>query len=331
MKYTSRFFLLAALGALMVFERPAQAAPKKILVITQSRGFTHGVVRRPGKDQLCVVEKTLAKIGKESGVFTTVNSQDAIKSITRENLKNFDGIFFYTTGVLLPSGDPREALMDFIKSGKAFVGTHSAGDTFHGRNGFESYVKMINGSFAGHPWNAGSTNGFLNHEPKHPTVAMLGKEFMWKDEIYQYNNFDPNAVRVLFSLNMAKSKPQMPYHVPVCWVRSFGQGRVFFTNLGHNKSTWDNPTYHKHLVEGFKWALKITDGPSAPNPDMQAQESMKAFALFAAQKLKLNEAELMKKLQAKADDGKFIQLLRDNSWRSRGRNMKLIQEVLDAL
>ena len=94
MKYTSRFFLLAALGALMVFERPAQAAPKKILVITQSRGFTHGVVRRPGKDQLCVVEKTLAKIGKESGVFTTVNSQNAIKSITRENLKNFDGIFF---------------------------------------------------------------------------------------------------------------------------------------------------------------------------------------------------------------------------------------------
>ena len=39
----------------------------------------------------------------------------------------------------------------------------------------------------------------------------------------------------------------------------------------------------------------------------------------------------MKKLQAKADDAKFIQLLRDNSWKSRGRNMKLIQEVLDAL
>ena len=45
---------------------------------------------------------------------------------------------------------------------------------------------------------------------------MLSKEFMWKDEIYQYNNFDPGVVRVLFSLSMAKSKPQMPYHVPVC-------------------------------------------------------------------------------------------------------------------
>ena len=330
MKYTLRILTLAALGGLMLQSQPAQAAPKKILVITQSRGFTHGVVRRP-KGGLCVVEKTLTAIGQKSGVFTTVNSQDAIKSITRENLKNFDGIFFYTTGVLLPAGDPREALMEFVKSGKAFVGTHSAGDTFHGKNGFTSYVQMINGSFAGHPWGAGSTNGFINHNPQHPTVAMLGREFMWKDEIYQYNNFDPNAVRVLFSLNMAKSKPQMPYHVPVCWVRNFGKGRVFFTNLGHNGSTWENETYRKHLVAGFKWSLKLTDGPAEPNPEVQAQQSIKAFALFASQKLKLNQAELAKKMQAKADDEKFITLLRENSWNSRGRDMKLIQEVLDAL
>ena len=327
MKYTFRFLVMAALGGLMLQSQPAQAAPKKILVITQSRGFTHGVVRRP-KEGLCLVEKTLATIGKKSGVFTTVNSQDAIKSITRDNLKQFDGIFFYTTGMLLPAGDPRDALMDFIKSGKAFVGTHSAADTF---KQYKGYVSMINGSFAGHPWGGGSTNGFLNHEPNHPTVAMLGKEFMWKDEIYQYNNFEPSSVRVLFSLNMAKSKPQMPYHVPVCWVRSFGKGRVFFTNLGHNNSTWENEMYHKHLVEGFKWALKITDGPSAPNPEMQAQQSINAFALFASQKLNLNQAELTKKMQAKAGNEEFIALLRENSWKSRGKNMKLIQEVLDAL
>ena len=261
-------------------------------------------------------------------MFTTVNSQNAIQSITRENLKQFDGIFFYTTGMLLPAGDPRDALMEFIQSGKGFVGAHSAADTFEK---YDGYVKMINGTFAGHPWNAGGTNDFLNHEPSHPTVAMLGKEFMWKDEIYQYNNFDPNAVRVLFSLNMAKSKPQMPYHVPVCWVRSFGKGRVFFTNLGHNGSTWENETFHKHLIEGFKWSLKLTDGPSEPNPDLQAQESIKAFALFASQKLQLNESELVKKMQAKADDEQFIKLLRENSWKSRGKDMKLIQAVLDQL
>ncbi|MBR91055.1 MAG: glycosyl hydrolase [Verrucomicrobiales bacterium] len=327
MKYVSRLLLLAALSALMVFDAQLLAAPKKILVITQSRGFRHGPVNRGGKET-CQVERVLAEIGKKSGIFTTVNSQDAIKSITRENLKQFDGLFFYTTGMLLPAGDPRDALMEFIKSGKGFVGAHSAADTF---KQYDGYVRMINGSFAGHPWNAGSTNGFLNHEPSHPTVAMLGRDFIWKDEIYQYNNFDPDAVRVLFSLNMAKSKPQMPYHVPVCWVRSFGKCRVFFTNLGHNGSTWENETFHKHLIEGFKWSLKLTDGPSEPNPDVQALESMKAFALFAAQRLKLDEAELLGKMKAKAKDEKFIKLLRENSWKSRGRDMKLIQQVIDAL
>ena len=114
-------------------------------------------------------------------------------------------------------------------------------------------------------------------------------------------------------------------------MRNFGKGRVFFTNLGHNGSTWENETYQKHLVAGFKWSLKLTDGPAEPNPEVQAQQSIKAFALFASQKLKLNQAELAKKMQAKAGNAEFIKLLRENSWKSKGRDMKLIQEVLDAL
>ena len=88
-------FLLAALGGLMLLNTPAevQAAPKKILVITQSAGFRHQPVNRAGKET-CQVEHVLAEIGKKSGVFTTVNSQNAIDSITRENLKQFDGMFF---------------------------------------------------------------------------------------------------------------------------------------------------------------------------------------------------------------------------------------------
>ena len=81
MKHTFRFLLLAALGGLMLLGASAQAAAKKILVITQSRGVRHQPVNRKGQET-CQVERILAKIGKESGVFTTVNSQDAIKSIT---------------------------------------------------------------------------------------------------------------------------------------------------------------------------------------------------------------------------------------------------------
>ena len=86
-------------------------------MITQSAGFRHQPVNRAGKDT-CQVERVLAEIGKKSGVFTTVNSQNAIESITRENLKQFDGMFFTTTGMLL-AGDPRDALMEFINQARA--------------------------------------------------------------------------------------------------------------------------------------------------------------------------------------------------------------------
>ncbi len=281
----------------------AAAAPKKILVITQSKGFTHGAVKRPAPDQLCLAEKTLEEIGKASGVFTTVNSQDAIASITRENLKQFDAVFFYTTGILLPAGDPREALTDFVKSGKGFIGTHSATDTFHGgKDAFSGYVKMINGSFAGHPWGSGTTCTFTNHDPKHPAVAMYAAEFQWKDEIYQYTNFDPTTVRVLLSLDMTKTNPKMPYLVPVTWVREYGEGRLFYTNLGHNESTWKDATFQKHLLTGIQWSLKLVDGPATPNPDAQQLQHNRSVIAYAAEAAKQDSARYL----AKSGDAEWV-------------------------
>ena len=277
---TGRRRLLPALLFLVLASTSpmAQSAPKKMLVITESRGFTHGVVKR-GDDGLCVVEKTLAHLGKSSGVFETVNSQNAIEALTKDNLAKFDALFFYTTGTLIPAGEPREALLDFVKSGKAFIGAHSATDTFAD---FKGYYQFINGTFNGHPWNAGTTSTFVNHEPSHPTVEMFPASFQFKDEIYQYKNYDPKAVRVLLSLDMSGSNPKHPYLVPVAWVRTYGDGRLFYTNLGHNQSTWENDMFQAHLISGIRWAFKLIDGPSEPNPEVQALEFAKGFLVVHA-------------------------------------------------
>ncbi len=97
---------------------------------------------------------------------------------------------------------------------------------------------MVGGTFNGHPWNAGDTVTITVHEPEHPTMKPFGKEFTIKDEIYQYKNWQPEKVRVLMSLDMSRCKPSAPYHVPVAWVKCYGEGRVYFHNLGHNESTW---------------------------------------------------------------------------------------------
>lgn len=290
-----RSVLTAALLAGLVL--PAAAAPKKILVITQSKGFVHNPVKRPTPDGLCLVEQALGEIGKESGVFETVNSQDAIAALTAENLKQFDAIFFYTTGSLLPAGEPREALLNFVKSGKGFIGTHSATDTFAD---FKGYVEFINGNFNGHPWGAGGTYGFVNHEPGHPVAKMYPAEFPWKDEIYQYKGYDPKSVRVLISLDMSKSNPKRPYLVPVCWVREYGTGRLFYTNFGHNDATWKDSNYRAHLLAGIRWATKLDNGPATPNPDVQQAEHNKSVVAFAASVAGKDAAPFLAKAKSNA-------------------------------
>lgn len=201
------------------------------------------------------------------------------RAFAPETLAAFDGVIFASTTGELPIPD-MEAFLAWIRSGKAFVGFHAATDTFKKS---DPYVAMIGGSFAGHPWNAGGEHGFVVHEPGHRVVAMFSERFRWKDEIYQYDGrYVPENVRVLVSLDMAASTPKEPWHIPVSWVRHYGQGRVFSTNFGHNETTWRDPTFRRHAAEGIAWALGRFDAPAEPNPEAQAAEYLRSVIAAAA-------------------------------------------------
>jgi len=288
------FRLLAAFAVLVVLGSTPDACAaekKKLLVITQSAGFRHGPVTLKEGESLTLVGRTLEEIGEKSGLFEVEESQKSDAVITAENLRRFDAILFYTTGILPLSDEQKEALLNFVKSGKGFIGVHSATDTF---KQFPGYYEMINGSFAGHPWGAGTMVTITNHEKSHPTVAMFDDEFKFKDEIYQYSNYDPMAVRVLLSLKMAKNQTKRPYHVPVCWVRDYGKGRLFYTNLGHNKETWVNPKFREHLLQGFRWATGMEKkGRGDSNPVVQAVEHVQGFVATVGPEVGGNVEALM--------------------------------------
>ena len=110
----------------------------------------------------------------------------------------------------------------------------------------------------------------------------FGNEFTIKDEIYQYKNWQPEKVRVLMSLDMSRCKPSAPYHVPVAWVKSYGEGRVYFNNLGHNESTWADSRYLESITAGVKWIRGDVEAESAPNPELSVKEEEKAKAAASA-------------------------------------------------
>ncbi len=317
------------------------SVPKKLLVVTITEGFRHGpaidaaekvlpelaaksggqlefdFLREPGPrpnagpqpkrgdkmtdeqwaEKQASYESANAKAKAEMPIWTAKVKELFNAKLSLSGLNNYDGVIFCnTTGDLpLPDGD---MFVNWISKGKAFIGMHAATDTL---KSMPAYFEMINGNFAGHPWGGNGTYNFVNHEPTHPAVAMFEPEFQWKDEIYQYNHFNPASVHVLISLDMAKSKPQAPYHVPVSWVRNVGSGRLFYTNLGHNAATWENETFQKHIVAGIRWALKMVDGPADPNPAVSSQHALRSLAVAGAGLLQKDASALEKKAIAKAN------------------------------
>src|SRR5690606_28977349 len=41
---------------------------------------------------------------------------------------------------------------------------------------------------------------------------------------------------------------------PWTWVRTHGEGRVFYTAWGHDHRTWSNPGFHNLVERGIRWA-----------------------------------------------------------------------------
>ena len=248
--------------------------PLKTLFLTQSAGFKHGSVTRP-EGQLSPAEIAMLQYGKDSGLLDIHCSQDAAADFTKENLKNYDVVMFYTTMDLpIAETDKEYFFKEWLpQKGHAFIGFHSATDTFHND---QRYWDMIGGTFNGHPWNSGETETFSVHDANHPAMKPFGAEFEFKDEIYQYKNWQPEKVRVLMSINMAKTKTKRPYMVPVSWVKPYGDGRIFYTNLGHNPQTWTDKRFLAHVDGGIRWALGLVEGDATPNPKVQAELEEKA-------------------------------------------------------
>ena len=105
---------------------------------------------------------------------------------------------FYTTGELPMSDEQKSAFMAWIRSGRGFVGIHSATDTFYK---WAEYGEMIGGYFDEHPWNTRVTMKVEDHD--HPSTKHLGATWSLADEIYQFKNYSRADKRVLLSLDVS--------------------------------------------------------------------------------------------------------------------------------
>ena len=259
---------LSAFSLCGLQEASADHVPR-ILFLTQSKGFTHGSVRRK-EGTRAPAELAMMQLAKDSGEFKVVCTQNAEADITKENLESFDIVAFYTTGNLpIESSELKYFLGDWLhQKGHGFIGFHSATDTYKRH---EPYWDMVGGSFKGHPWGSGSKFTAKVHDTSHPAMKPFGASFEYQDEIYQYSNWQPEKCHVLMSLDMKETKTKRPYHVPISWCKQIGEGRMFYNNMGHREETWRHQPFLDSIVAAVRWISYKEEGDATPNPEVSAK------------------------------------------------------------
>jgi type 1 glutamine amidotransferase len=93
-----------------------------------------------------------------------------------------------------------------------------------------------------------------------------------KDEIYQLKNYSRDNLRVLMRLDANKLDLNNPKvhrkdrDFVVTWAKNYGNGRVYYSTLGHVEQNWDDPRLQKMYVEAIKWAMGLTNADATPRP-----------------------------------------------------------------
>lgn len=264
----------------------AKTKLRKVLFFSKSSGYEHSVIKRTGGEP-SFAEKILAELGPKNGIEFTFSKDGSL--FTKDYLAQFDAYFFYTTGDLTAPGTDKNppmtpagkaAFLDTIKNGKGFIGTHSAADTFHTNEpeGFDTknrapryhnygeaadpYVRMIGAEFIIHGQQQKSK--MLVTDSKFPGMSQEG--FEWMEEWYSLKDFSDNLHVLLVQETAGMTgEPYQRAPYPATWARMHGEGRVFYTSMGHREDVWTNPVFQKILFGGIAWTVRNADADVTPN------------------------------------------------------------------
>jgi uncharacterized protein len=266
--------------------RDQYAGKKKVLVIGDLR-----TGNQIAHDAVSHAIATIEQLGRRNGDFVAFLRTDTdlvtkgevwgrgdyakggSKQAPGRNLDYFDAIVLYTNGETEMSAQQKQDLLSFVRDdGKGLVAIHTATASFYQ---WPEFGQMVGAYFDNHPWNTFDAPVRVER-PDSPIVKHLPKEFVMRDEMYQYRApYARDKVDVLLSLDASrldlsnKNVHRTDADFPIAWTRTYGKGRVFSSALGHPDSAWDDPRVQTMYLEAVRWVLRITDDEVRPHPALK--------------------------------------------------------------
>ena len=147
-------------------------------------------------------------------------------------------------------GDRLTALLEAIRDGVGIAGFHGGmGDAFRDA---ADYQFMVGGQFVAHP---DGIKDYVVNLVDDPLTAGLD-DFRLHSEQY-YMHVDPSNHVLATTTFAPDTAPWVTGTVmPVAWTRRWGDGRVFYSSLGHAPEELDVPEARELLRRGMVWAAR---------------------------------------------------------------------------
>lgn len=148
-----------------------------------------------------------------------------------------------------PMEDPalREALFEFVESGKGLVLAHAA--TWYNWEDWPEYNRdLVGGGSRGHdPYGPFEVSITTNH----PITENVPEKFTLDDELYYLQTDPQGAGMEVLATGQAEGSEES---FPIVWVTPHPQGRIVGFTLGHDGEAHNLPAYQTILRNAVSWA-----------------------------------------------------------------------------
>jgi len=217
------------------------AEAKEVLVFSKTAGFRHTAAIAAGKKYIMELgskNNFLADTTENADVFTTTN------------LKKYAAVVFLcTTGNVL-NEEQQKAFEEYIKAGGGFVGLHSAADTEYD---WPWYGELNGAYFKSHPKQQEAVFNVVDQN----NIATAHLPKVWKrfDELYNFK-WIGSDLHILITIDETSyTGGANGENHPMSWYHDFDGGRAFYTALGHDNKSFEDPLYLQHILGGIKYAM----------------------------------------------------------------------------
>lgn len=230
-----------------------------VLLYSKMNGFKH-------REAVEAAKKTFPVLAQKEGWTLTISDNGAI--FNQDQLPLFDVVVWNNVTGKTLNEQQRIVFRDYIENGGGFVGIHGTGDSSHRWDWY--YDELLKAKFSHHSLDPQFQNGILTRECPEGFINcdQLPQTWEREDEWYVFfespRNKGANIIYTLDEKGLVMSGELNGFQKdknfgmgedhPVVWYNCVGQGKAFYSALGHKGEYFNESHYKLLLTNAINWA-----------------------------------------------------------------------------